>query len=123
MRQGAEHPETNHAGRGVLLMLGGVVMGAAVGLLTAPQSGERTRRQIVRKAEDVKDQATELYGNVAESVEGLRRGVRRNFEAGKKYIDKTRQGLVIRPRGLRQPVSRLIDTLRGVTRSARRLLA
>jgi len=90
MRPAAEHRETNHTGRGVLLLLGGVVMGAAVGLLTAPHSGERTRRRIVRKAEDVKDLATNMYANLAESVEGLRRGVTRQFEAGKKYIDQKR---------------------------------
>ena len=113
MRPAAEHRETNHTGRGVLLLLGGVVMGAAVGLLTAPHSGERTRRRIVRKAEDVKDLATNMYANLAESVEGLQRGVTRQFEAGKKYIDQKRQGLLTSPPGLTHPVRRLIHTLWG----------
>ncbi len=109
----ATHSETNHAGRGLLLLLGGAAMGAAVGLLTAPQSGERTRRQIVRKAEDVKDQATDLYANAAESVEDLRRDVTRRFEAGRKYIDQKRQGLLASSPGLADPSRRLIHTLWG----------
>jgi YtxH-like protein len=113
MRPVAEHPESNHAGRGVLLMLGGVVMGAAVGLLTAPQSGERTRRQIVRKAEDARVQVAELYDDVTEKVEDLRRGVSGKFAVGKEYIDKTRRELLAGPSGLRNPLSRLINTLRG----------
>ncbi len=113
MRQAAEHPETNHAGRGALFLLGGVVMGAAVGLLTAPQSGERTRRQIGRKTEDAKDQVAELYANAAERVEGLRRRVTLKFAVGKKYIDRKRRELFTSPPGLKNLVSRVFNTRRG----------
>jgi YtxH-like protein len=113
MRPVAEYPETYHAGRGVLLMLGGVMMGAAVGLLTAPQSGERTWRQIVRKAEDAKDQVAELYDDVSEKVEDLRRVVWGKFAVGKEYIDKTRRELFAGPSGLKNPLNRLINSLRG----------
>jgi len=109
----AEHPEMNHAGRGVLLMLGGVVMGATVGLLTAPQSGERTRRQIVRKAEDARDQVAELYDDVTEKVEELQRGMTGIFAVGKEYIDKARGELLAPSPGFKNPLSRLINTLRG----------
>ena len=113
MRHIAEHPEMNHAGRGVLFLLGGVVMGAAVGLLTAPRSGERTRRQLLRTAEDAKDQAAEVFDNVTEKLEDLRNGVTQKFEAGKRYLETKRPGLLGRPPGLTSPLQRLINALRG----------
>jgi|MudIll2142460700_1097286.scaffolds.fasta_scaffold00476_9 gas vesicle protein len=113
MRPVAEHPETTHAGWGLLLMLGGVVMGAAVGLLTAPQSGERTRRHIVRTAEDAKEQVTEVYNDVTEKVEDLRRGVTGKVAVAKQYLDKTTRGLLAGPPRISNPLSRLIHTLRG----------
>ena len=113
MRHVAEQTEMNHAGRGVLFLLGGVVLGAAVGLLTAPRSGERTRRQLVRAAEDVTEQAAAVYDDVTEKLEDLRRGVTQKFEAGKKYLDAKRPGLLHRPPGLTNPLHRLITALRG----------
>jgi hypothetical protein len=113
MRPGAGNPDTIHAGLGMLLMLGGVVIGAAVGLLTAPQSGKRTRRQIVHKAEDARDQVAELYDDVTEKVEDLRRGVTGKLAVGKTYIDKTKRGLVAAAPGLPNPLSRLISTRSG----------
>jgi hypothetical protein len=113
MRSGAEHPTTNHAGRDVLLMLGGVVIGAAVGLLTAPQSGERTRRHIVRVARDAKEQMVEWCGDVTDKVEDLRGGVTGKFAAAKQCLDKTRRMHLAGVDGLPNPLSRLIHTLRG----------
>jgi len=114
MRNGAEQQsEMNHGGRGTLLLLGGVVMGAVVGLLTAPRSGERTRRQLARTAEAAKDQAAEVYDDVTEKVADLRRGVTQKLEAGKTYLVTKRPGLLNRPSGLTNPLHRLINTLRG----------
>ncbi len=103
----------NPVGRGGLLLLGGVLMGAAVGLLTAPRSGERTRRQLVRRAEDVRDRAAEAYDDVTRKLEGLRKGVTQTFEAGKKYLDTQRPRLHARSPGLTHPLNRLIHALRG----------
>ena len=113
MRLFAERPETTQAGRGVLLMLGGVVVGAAVGLLTAPRSGERTRRHLVRQAEDAKEQVAELYGDVTDKVEDLRRGVTGKLAVGKQFLDETQRTLRAGLPGLPTPLSRLFHTLRG----------
>jgi len=113
MRHAAEHREMNPVGRGGLLLLGGVLMGAVVGLLTAPRSGERTRRQLVRRAEDVRDRAAEAYDDVTRKLEGLRKGVTQTFEAGKKYLDTQRPRLLARSPGLTNPLNRLIHALRG----------
>jgi hypothetical protein len=113
MRHVAEHSEMSPTGRGGLFLLGGVLMGAAVGLLTAPRSGERTRRQLVRTAEDVRDRAAEAYDDATRKLEGLRKGVTQTFEAGKKYLDTQRPGLLARSSGLTNPLNRLIHALRG----------
>ena len=62
------------------------------------------------KAEAVKDQAADMYANAAESVADLRRGVTRQFEAGKKYIDQQRQALLPGSTRVGQPFRRLIHS-------------
>lgn len=53
----------------------GAILGASVALLTAPQSGKRTRRQIVRVVADAKREA----GDELEEVSGrVRRAVKRH---------------------------------------------
>ncbi len=47
-------------GDSLLMFLTGFALGGAVALLTAPQSGKRTRREIQRKAEDVQTQLEDL---------------------------------------------------------------
>jgi len=62
--------------------LTGSALGLAAGMLTAPQSGKRTRRMIRRKAEEVED-------GVAEAAEeALDRG-REIVDHGKRYVDET----------------------------------
>jgi YtxH-like protein len=59
---------------GTTLAVGAV--GAGVALLFAPQAGERTRRQIRRKAEDIGDGARNLYGRMIETGDGVARRLR-----------------------------------------------
>ena len=113
MRLFAEHPEPSYPGRGVLLLLGGVVMGTAVGLLTAPQSGERTRRHLVRGAADAKEHVAELYTDVTDKVDDLRRGMAETCAVGRKFIDNTRRELLGGSPGRQNVVRRMITALRG----------
>ena len=58
-----------HAGSFLAGCLTGVVIGGVLGLLLAPHRGDITRRKIVRKAEDTKDQVVEA---VEEHLDGLK---------------------------------------------------
>ena len=51
-------------------LLLGAVIGAGVALLTAPQSGRRTRRRIQRTAVDLRENATDRWDDLAEDVKG-----------------------------------------------------
>lgn len=48
----------------------GAVIGAGIALLTAPESGRRTRRRIRRTASDVRDTATDRWDELADDVKG-----------------------------------------------------
>jgi gas vesicle protein len=50
----------------------GVAAGAALGILYAPDKGTSTRKQIVKKGE-------EIAGNIRKKVENARMGMNKNF--------------------------------------------
>ena len=58
----------------------GAILGASVALLTAPQSGKRTRRQIVRVVDDARrsagDEIDAVSGRVRHVVKRRRRRIR-----------------------------------------------
>lgn len=66
-------------------LLVGAFIGASVALLTAPQSGRKTRRRIVRAADDVRTTATDQLEEIADEVKGrvdeAIRGARRKLGA------------------------------------------
>jgi gas vesicle protein len=61
----------------------GAVIGAGVALLTAPQSGRRTRRRLRRAAVDLKDTASDRWDELAQDmkvkVDDAVRGARGRF--------------------------------------------
>jgi gas vesicle protein len=59
----------------------GAVLGASIALLTAPQSGRRTRRHLVRAVEDVRDNADDGWDEVATRA---RRAVRHGRHAARR---------------------------------------
>jgi gas vesicle protein len=68
-----------HGGSSGMDVLGGVLLGAlvgaAAGLLLAPQSGKETRRQLQKKAEEVKKtavkQAEQMKNDLRKKAEGV----------------------------------------------------
>ena len=69
----------------------GIGTGAAIGLLMAPQSGARTRRQVAAKAQDgvdfVKDRATDIVDTANAMVDKGRTEVARQRQNVKDAID------------------------------------
>lgn len=66
-----------------LSFLAGLVLGAAIGagvaLLTAPQSGKRTRRQLKRAADGVRESATERWDGFADDLRSVVKSGRRRI--------------------------------------------
>ncbi len=66
-----------------LSFLAGLVLGAAIGagvaLLTAPQSGKRTRRKLQRAAAGVRDSATDRWSDFTGDVRSVVKGGRRRL--------------------------------------------
>jgi gas vesicle protein len=59
---------SSSAGSNLVFFLLGAATGAAITLLYAPQEGEATRRLIGEKASNVKNKASEVTTNVAQSA-------------------------------------------------------
>jgi gas vesicle protein len=55
------------------------VIGAGVALLVAPQSGKRTRRQLVKAVNEARSDAGDRFEGIADEVRGA-------VEAGRKRI-------------------------------------
>jgi len=65
--------EYDHEGQVVNFISGlllGAVIGAGVALLTAPQSGRRTRRRIQRRAVGMREGANDRWDELADDVKG-----------------------------------------------------
>ncbi len=65
---------------GAMLVLAGAILGAGAALLFAPQSGERTRRDISRYARKTGKMVEGVAGEVAGSVAGMADAVEEKAE-------------------------------------------
>jgi len=93
----------NSSGSGFGWFLAGLGIGAAIGMLYAPKSGQETREDLRRRAEDGRDyvvnrakeareQATKLVDRGKEVVEQQKDQFRSAYEAGRQaYKDATAQ--------------------------------
>ena len=60
-----------------IALVAGVALGAVAGVMLAPDSGKRTRKKIVRKAEDVSDQLTDLIDRGESLVKDVKRAAKK----------------------------------------------
>ncbi len=63
----------------------GVATGAAIALVYAPQTGEKTRRQLKRNFEDASER-------IQDTVEGLGKHVDRTVRASKEVVESVKSG-------------------------------
>lgn len=71
----------------------GALLGAGLGLLFAPQSGERTRRDISRRARKLRRDAEETFDEVIDEVETRGRKVKAQVEEWVEDVgDEVREG-------------------------------
>ncbi len=68
---------------GGLAFATGLLVGVGAGMLIAPQSGARTRRQITNFVEDLKEDATQMAGDARDVMEGAIGDV---VERGKRFV-------------------------------------
>jgi gas vesicle protein len=82
-------------GSAVKWFLAGAVLGGGLALLFAPQSGEATRRQLKRKARDLRDLAEdgldELGDRFEEGKERVREEAERVKESVRERVDDVRE--------------------------------
>jgi gas vesicle protein len=104
--------DTNAGDRASFFLLG-VAVGAAAALLLAPESGERTRRKLVRKGEEVADYLIDASKELVEKCEDL---YERSEELGG---DATRE-LSAKYRALHKQSKQLLDETETIIRRARK---
>jgi len=76
----------NNAVVGAMMLLAGGVIGAGLALLYAPQSGQRTRKQISRYAKKVRNETEEMIRDAADAVTDMAE------DLGDKTSELTRRG-------------------------------
>lgn len=84
MCENCNHEHERRSSTGGMEVLGGVMLGAligaAAGLLLAPQSGKETRRQLQKKAEEVKKQAVKQAEQVKKDLQRKAEDVARHVK-------------------------------------------
>lgn len=71
---------SNNTGNTLIALITGAIVGAGVGLLYAPQSGEKTRKQIKDEALKAKDKLSDEYDSFSEQVTDFAETTKAKFE-------------------------------------------
>src|SRR5437764_6774923 len=100
-----------HESASVAPFLVGLAIGAGVALLFAPRSGAATRRDIKRRARNVRRAAEQAVGDVTDTVVGGFEEARRRVED---QIDTARQAIDLK----RQQVTRAVEAGRVAAKDA-----
>lgn len=69
-----------NSGSSFLALITGAAIGAAIGLLYAPDSGENTREKLSREAQDAKDQFNKKYQETSSNLSSRAKKARIDFE-------------------------------------------
>lgn len=81
----------------ILGVLGGLAAGAILGILYAPEKGEKTRKKIKRKsndyADDLKDSYESTLKKISKKYETLKQESQDFLVEGKSKFDKTKKEL------------------------------
>ena len=85
------------AGKIVAAVLAGVAVGAALGILFAPEKGSEVRRRIAKKSKDYADElgekAHEFMDGITEKFESVKEDAMRMTENGKKKVEQVGNSL------------------------------
>ncbi len=88
---------SNNVGGVLVAFMAGIVVGAGVALLYAPQSGKETRKMLAKKANEFKDEAEEIVDDVLETGKKVLKEKKEQFdaaiEAGKETMADARKKL------------------------------
>ena len=78
----------------ILGVLGGVAVGALLGVLFAPEKGDKTRKKIMEKsndyADELKDKLDSLLGTVTSKVDKMRKEGESFFAEGKSKFQEAK---------------------------------
>jgi gas vesicle protein len=72
----ADDSGADNFGAGLLL---GAVIGASLALISAPQSGKKTRRRLMRAVSTAREAATDRFGDLTDEVQGAVRAGRKRI--------------------------------------------
>jgi gas vesicle protein len=88
---------------GILVaFMAGMVVGAGVALLYAPQTGKETRRMLAKKAEELKDEAEEIVDDVLEKGKKVLKEKKEQFDAA---IEAGKEAMVDAKKKIKEAVA------------------
>ena len=86
------------AGKIVAAVLAGVAVGAALGILFAPEKGSEVRRRIAKKGKDYADElgekANEFIDGITEKYETVKEDALRMTENGKRKVEQVSNSII-----------------------------